>query len=84
MPRITRPERYFLLVRTGDQVLDWREAIAFYAGAYQYVAGGGDHGWTNFDDEAESVLRFAGVATRDPIDYFSSTFTPGATSTSSM
>ena len=58
--RITRPERYFLLVRTGDELLDWREAVAFYAGAYQYVAGGGDHGWTDFGDEVASVLRFAG------------------------
>ena len=26
VPRITRPERYFLLVETGDEVLDYREA----------------------------------------------------------
>ena len=58
--RITRPERYFLLVRTGDELLDWRAATRFYAGAFQYVAGGGDHGWTDFDGEAASVLRFAG------------------------
>ena len=58
--RITKPERYFLLVRTGDEVLDWRKAVDFYAGANQYVAGGGDHGWTDFGAEVESVLRFAG------------------------
>jgi hypothetical protein len=60
VPRITRPERYFLLVRTGDELLDWREAAAFYAGAHQHVAGGGDHGWTDFGAEVASVLRFAG------------------------
>lgn len=59
--RITRPERYFLLVRTGDEVLDWREAVTFYGGAWQYVAGGGDHGWADFAGEAPAVLRFAGV-----------------------
>jgi predicted esterase YcpF (UPF0227 family) len=58
--RITRGQRYFLLVRTGDELLDWREAVAFYAGAFQYVAGGGDHGWADFGDELASVLRFAG------------------------
>jgi predicted esterase YcpF (UPF0227 family) len=63
--RITRPQRYFLLVRTGDEVLPWQEAAAFYAGAWQYVAGGGDHGWAEFDDEIASVLRFAA---RDDID----------------
>jgi predicted esterase YcpF (UPF0227 family) len=59
--RITRPERYFLLVRTGDEILDWRESIAFYRGAWQHVAGGGDHGWTDFGAELPAVLRFAGV-----------------------
>jgi predicted esterase YcpF (UPF0227 family) len=60
--RIARPERYFLLVRTGDEVLDWRAAVEFYSGAFQFVAGGGDHGWTDFGDEIASVLRFAGCA----------------------
>ncbi len=60
--RITRPERYLLLVRSGDEVLDWREAVAFYRGAWQYVAGGGDHGWAEFAAELPSVLRFAGCA----------------------
>ena len=62
VPRITRPERYFLLQRSGDEVLDWREAVAFYAGAAQYVAGGGDHGWVDFDAEVPAVLRFAGAS----------------------
>ena len=61
--RITRPERYFLLVRTGDEVLDWREAVAFYGGAWQYVVGGGDHGWADFASEIPAVLRFATGAT---------------------
>jgi uncharacterized protein len=58
--RITRPERLFLLVRSGDEVLPWRDAVAFYAGAWQYVRGGGDHGWTDFAQEIPAVLRFAG------------------------
>jgi len=57
--RITDPERYFVLVRTGGELLDWRRAVVFYGGAYQYVVGGGDHGWTDFADEVGAVLRFA-------------------------
>ena len=60
VPRIARPERYFLLARSGDEVLPWRDAVAFYAGASQFIKGGGDHGWTDFADEIPSVLRFAG------------------------
>ena len=60
--RITRPERYFLLVRVGDELLDWRKAVDFYAGAFQYVVGGGDHCWADFGDEVASVMRFAGCS----------------------
>jgi uncharacterized protein len=57
----TRLERYFLLQRAGDELLDWHEAVAHYAGAWQSVIGGGDHGWEDIDDEIPSMLRFAGV-----------------------
>ena len=61
VPRITRPERYFLLVETGDEVLDYRESVAFYAGAFQYVRGGGDHAFQDFEQQVPAILRFAGV-----------------------
>jgi len=59
--RITQPDRYFLLVETGDEVLDYREAVAFYAGANQFVRGGGDHTFTDFDAQLAAIVRFAGV-----------------------
>jgi predicted esterase YcpF (UPF0227 family) len=61
VPRITRPERYFLLVETGDEVLDYRDAVAYYGGAYQYVRGGGDHTFTEFVAQIPAILRFAGM-----------------------
>lgn len=62
VPRITRPQRYLLLVQSGDEVLDWREAVAFYGGAFQYVEGGGDHAFRRFEAQLPALLRFAGVA----------------------
>jgi predicted esterase YcpF (UPF0227 family) len=59
--RITRPDRYFLLVETGDDVLDYREAVAFYGGAHQLVRGGGDHTFTDFEAQMPAIVRFAGV-----------------------
>lgn len=59
VPRITRPERYFLLVQSGDEVLDWREAVARYAGAFQLVQGGGDHAFQGFEAQIPAILRFA-------------------------
>jgi uncharacterized protein len=64
VPRLSRMNRYFLLMRSGDELLDWREAVARYAGAWQYVLGGGNHGWEDIDDEIPSVLRFAGVGAK--------------------
>jgi len=55
---ITRPERYLLLAETGDAVLDYREAVDFYAGAQQVVLEGGDHGFTRFTDNIPAILAF--------------------------
>lgn len=59
VPRITRPDRYFLLVQSGDEVLDWREAVGHYAGAWQFVQGGGDHAFQDFEAQIPAILRFA-------------------------
>jgi predicted esterase YcpF (UPF0227 family) len=61
VPRITRPERYWLLVQAGDDVLDYREAVRFYAGAWQLVQGGGDHAFAGFEAWIPTLLRFCGV-----------------------
>lgn len=57
--RITRPERYWLLVETGDEVLDYREAVRKYAGARQTVLAGGDHSFSRWNDYLDEVLTFA-------------------------
>jgi predicted esterase YcpF (UPF0227 family) len=59
--RITRPERYLLLAQAGDELLDYRDAVAFLAGAWQFVQGGGDHAYQNFAADIPAILRFAGV-----------------------
>jgi len=61
VPRIARPERCFLMVQTGDEVLDWREAVTYCSGAWQLVEGGGDHGFAHFAAHIPELLRFAGV-----------------------
>jgi len=58
----TRLERYFLMVTTGDEVLDYRDAVRRYAGARQLVIQGSDHGFGDFGQHLDSVLQFAGLA----------------------
>jgi predicted esterase YcpF (UPF0227 family) len=60
--RPTRLERYYVMVTTGDEVLDYREAVAKYAGAKQLVVQGSDHGFAEFEQYLDSVLAFAGIA----------------------
>jgi hypothetical protein len=59
--RITRPERYFLMAATGDEVLDWREMTAHYPGARQHVIEGSDHGIAEFAQYVDEVLAFCGA-----------------------
>jgi predicted esterase YcpF (UPF0227 family) len=59
--RLTHPGRYYLMVQTGDEVLDYRLAVARYAGAFQLVLGGGDHSFVDFGRHVDSILQFAGV-----------------------
>jgi uncharacterized protein len=57
--RLGDPARYLLYLQTGDEVLDWRVANTRYAGAWQCVEGGGDHGFTGFEHHLPTILRFA-------------------------
>ena len=58
-PAITRPERYWLFVETADEVLDYREAVAFYAGALQEVVRGGDHTLVSFPERIPDIVEWA-------------------------
>ena len=58
---ITRPERYFLIAATGDEVLDYRDMVKHYAGARQHVIDGSDHGISEFPEYVDAVLAFCGV-----------------------
>jgi predicted esterase YcpF (UPF0227 family) len=60
--RVTDPRRYLLLLQSGDELLDWQEAVAFYAGAWQSVQGGGDHAFQHFETQIAPILRFSGIA----------------------
>ncbi|MET0266748.1 MAG: YqiA/YcfP family alpha/beta fold hydrolase [Duganella sp.] len=59
--RISRPERYFLIAATGDEVLDYRDMVKHYAGARQQVIEGSDHGISEFPQYVDAVLAFCGV-----------------------
>jgi uncharacterized protein len=58
---ITRPERYYLMAATGDEVLDYREMLAHYPGAHTKLIDGSDHAISEFEDYVDDVLAFCGM-----------------------
>jgi predicted esterase YcpF (UPF0227 family) len=56
-----RAQRYLVLLETGDEVLDYREAVEKYRGARQIVIAGGDHSLASFPEHIPLILGFAGL-----------------------
>ena len=55
------PQRYLLMVETADEVLDYRQAVARYAGAQHCVVDGGDHGFSDFAQYLDVLFDFAAL-----------------------
>jgi len=53
-----RLENYWLLVQTGDETLDYRQAVKKYAGCKQTIEEGGDHAFQGFERYLEVGLEF--------------------------
>jgi predicted esterase YcpF (UPF0227 family) len=57
-PAPLRPQNFLLLVETGDEVLDYRDAVSYYAASRQIVVPGGDHGFQHFTQYIDTILAF--------------------------
>ena len=58
---LNQPNNYFALIAKGDEVLDWREMTARYAGAHIKLLPGSDHAISDFADHMGEVLSFLGL-----------------------
>ena len=59
VPRLSRPQDFLVLLQTGDETLDWREAWAKYADCSVLKQVGGNHGFECFEDVLPLIYRFA-------------------------
>ncbi len=55
---LAQPENFFAVIAKGDEVLDWHEMTARYAGAHIKLLEAGDHALTDFDLHMAEVLSF--------------------------
>jgi predicted esterase YcpF (UPF0227 family) len=56
--KISRPERYFLVAATGDEVLDWKQMVQHYPGARHKIIQGSDHGLSDFKNYMDEIIEF--------------------------
>ncbi|WP_248320517.1 MULTISPECIES: YqiA/YcfP family alpha/beta fold hydrolase [unclassified Caballeronia] len=61
---ITRPERYFLIAATGDEVIDYRTMLARYPGVRTTLIQGSNHAISDFADYLGDVLAFCDQSPR--------------------
>ena len=59
---LAEPSRYFAVIATGDEVLDWREMSGRYRGAHLRIVEGSDHALSDFDTHLPHLLHFLGLA----------------------
>ena len=55
-------QHYLAIIAKGDEVLDWREMAARYAGASVRLLEGGDHALSDFDAHLPVILEFLDLA----------------------
>jgi len=56
---ITQAERYFVLLQTGDETLDYREAELKYKNSRCIVEQGGDHGFIDLERHIPQIMQFS-------------------------
>ena len=60
--KLTQPKLIYLLQQTADEVLNYLDAVKYYAEAKQEIEFGGDHSFIQFERHFESIANFLKIA----------------------
>ena len=58
---ITEAERYLVLLQTGDETLDYREAETKYKNSHCIVEHGGDHAFVKLERHIPRIMQFSNI-----------------------
>jgi predicted esterase YcpF (UPF0227 family) len=58
---ITHADRYLVLLQTGDETLDYREAEAKYKNSHCIIEQGGDHGFVGLERYIPQIMAFCQI-----------------------
>jgi len=59
--KITDEQRYFVLLQTGDETLDYREAELKYKNSQCIIEQGGDHSFVELERFIPEIMRFSKI-----------------------
>ena len=51
-------DNYWVKLQTGDETLDYREAVERFQGSKVDVEQGGDHGFQNYEKHLPDIIEF--------------------------
>lgn len=57
-PKPLKPENYLILVQTGDETLDYRQAVEKFAQSRCIVRQNGNHSFENYSSELPTIFEF--------------------------
>ena len=60
-PLLKHPENYLVLLQTGDETLDYRQAQQKYQASQLHIEQGGDHSFVNYFSQLPKIARFLAV-----------------------
>ncbi|RYV00877.1 esterase YqiA [Shewanella sp. OPT22] len=57
-PAICNPDRFYVLLQTGDEVLDYQEAVNKYHCCKMTLEAGGNHSFVGYDEKLPQICHF--------------------------
>jgi predicted esterase YcpF (UPF0227 family) len=56
--KLAQPQNYLVLLQTGDEVLDYRQAVHYYQNCQLDIQQGGDHSYRDFQQQLPAIASF--------------------------
>ncbi|KIO38385.1 YqiA/YcfP family alpha/beta fold hydrolase [Shewanella sp. cp20] len=57
-PAISHPDRFLVLLQSGDEVLDYRQAVNKYQCCQMLIEAGGDHSFVGYEQQMPGICDF--------------------------
>ncbi|MCW8090544.1 YqiA/YcfP family alpha/beta fold hydrolase [Alteromonas sp. ASW11-130] len=57
-PAVTQPSRYRVMLQTGDETLNYKDAESKYQHSLLVIEEGGDHSFQGFENHLDEIARF--------------------------